>query len=238
MNNIPNWFYNDLKQTGVDLNDISTVINYNRSQKSSTPETERALIEKLGILQNNSVIDFGAGTGTFAIQAALRGAVVYAVDVSEAMLVYAENEVKKANIVNIEFHHSGFLTYQHQAEPVDFIVTKFALHHLPDFWKMAAFVRIASMLKDDGIFYLRDAIFSFPNKEDEHYINAWIRRVAKPDGEGWTPDDFETQIREEYSTFAWIIEGMLQRAGFEIVEVDYPAPEYAEYICKKIANSV
>lgn len=118
MNNTPNWFYNDLKQTGVDLNDIANVVNYNRNQKSSTSEIEKALIEKLSIVQGDRLIDFGAGTGTFAIQAALSGAMVYAVDVSEAMLIYAENEAKKVNAVNIVkhletwfFQKTGFLLF-------------------------------------------------------------------------------------------------------------------------------
>jgi hypothetical protein len=41
-------------------------------------------------------------------------------------------------------------------------------------------------------------------------------------------------VREEHSTFGWIVEGMLQRAGFEIVEADYLTPESAQYVCKKI----
>ena len=45
-------------------------------------------------------------------------------------------------------------------------------------------------------------------------------------------DDFETHVREEYSTFTWIIEGMLDRVGFE-VESNYLSPTIAEYICRK-----
>jgi hypothetical protein len=62
----------------------------------------------------------------------------------------------------------------------------------------------------------------------------WIERVAKPLGEGFTTLDFEMHVREEHSTFGWIVEGMLQRAGFEIVEADYLTPESAQYVCKKI----
>jgi hypothetical protein len=42
-------------------------------------------------------------------------------------------------------------------------------------------------------------------------------------------------IREEHSTFGWIIEGMLRQAGFAIEEADYFAPEYAQYFCRKIS---
>jgi hypothetical protein len=57
--------------------------------------------------------------------------------------------------------------------------------------------------------------------------------MAKPAGEGFTLSDFETHVREEYSTFGWIIEGMLTRAGFEIEQANYLTPEYAQYVCRK-----
>lgn len=47
------------------------------------------------------------------------------------------------------------------------------------------------------------------------------KQVAKPEGQGWTAKDFEMHVREEHGTFVWIIEAMLRRSGFEIVEVNY-----------------
>ena len=85
-----------------------------------------------------------------------------------------------------------------------------------------------------SILYLRDVIFSFNPAVYQSHIEAWIERVAKPPGEGFTKRDFEMHVREEHSTFAWIVEGMLQRAGFEIVEADCLTPESAQYVCKKI----
>ena len=33
--------------------------------------------------------------------------------------------------------------------------------------------------------------------------------------------ELEAHVREEHSTFAWILEGMLQRAGFRVDDADY-----------------
>lgn len=231
MTKLPAWYYDEFKQVGVDFEETAQVEAYDRNQKSSI-QAEQALLKQLGISKGHRVIDFGTGTGTFAIQAALSGAHVYAVDISQAMLTYAQDKACAVGAETIEFHHGGFLTYEHQAEPVDFIVTKYALHHLPDFWKMAALLRMASMLKIEGIFYLRDVVFSFDATDYRSRLNAWIDRVAKPVGEGFTAKDFEMHVREEYSTFSWILEAMLLRAGFVIEQVDYLAPEYAQYICK------
>ena len=96
---------------------------------------------------------------------------------------------------------------------------------------MAAFLRMTEFLKPNGGLYLRDAIFSFPPREYKTAIDQWIQQVAKPEGQGWTVKDFEMHVRQEYSTFAWIIEGMLKQAGFDIVEVNYQPPAYAEYLC-------
>jgi hypothetical protein len=42
-------------------------------------------------------------------------------------------------------------------------------------------------------------------------------------------------VREEHSTFAWIIEGMLKQAGFRIVEMNHVSPVLAEYLCEKVS---
>lgn len=91
---------------------------------------------------------------------------------------------------------------------------------------------MAATLKYGGVLYLKNVIFSFPPNEYQSHIDNWIQRAAKPPGEGFTIADFEMHVREEHSTFAWIIEGMLNRAGFEF-ESNYLSPTIAEYICQK-----
>lgn len=231
----PAWYFDESDMAGVNFEDTAQVEVYDRNQTASTPEKEQALVTRLGISAKHTVIDLGAGTGNFAIQAALAGASVHAVDISQAMITYAQSKAQKVGVTTIEFHQAGFLSYEHQDKPADFVVTKNAIHILPDFWKMTAFLRIAEMLKLNGMFYLRDVVFSFPPVDYETSINDWIRQVAKPEDEGWTAKDFEMHVREEHSTYEWIIEGMLTRAGFEILEASYSTPTYAEYLCLKAA---
>lgn len=233
MSPFPAWYFDESKMAGVDFEDITQVEAYDRNQPSSSPEKEQDLVSRLGISSGHTVIDLGTGTGTFAIQASLSGASVHAIDVSQNMLLYAQKKARKAGATNIKFHRAGFLTYEHNDGLADFVITKDALHILPDFWKMVAFLRMASMLKSGGILYLLDAIFSFPPTEYETSINDWIERSAKPEGEGWTARDYEMHVREEHSTFAWSIEGMLTRAAFNITEASHPTPTTAEYLCIK-----
>jgi putative AdoMet-dependent methyltransferase len=225
------WYFDEFKMAGVDFENEAQVKAYDLKQTVSTPEKEQALVTHLEILPGQIVIDLGAGTGTFAIQAALAGASVHAVDVSQAMLAYAQNKAQYVGANMVRFHQAGFLTYEHQDGLADVVITKNALHILPDFWKMAAFLKIAALLKPKGKFYLRDVIFSFPPEEYRTAIDKWIEQVARPEGQGWTAKDFEMHVRDEHSTFSWIIEAMLNRSGFDIVEVNYQSPTYAEYLC-------
>ncbi len=43
----------------------------------------------------------------------------------------------------------------------------------------------------------------------------------------------ETHIREEYSTYDWVMEGLLARAGFEIKSAEYRGRFQATYVCAK-----
>ena len=228
------WYFDESKMAGIDFQSMAQVEAYDRNQTSSTPELEQALVRRLGIQPVQTVIDLGAGTGTFAIEAAMAGASVHAVDISPAMLTFAKNKAQKVSTGTLKFHQAGFLTYEHQDSLADVVISKNALHILPDFWKMVAFTKIAALVKPQGKFYFRDVIFSFPPSEYKTAINEWIEQVAKPPDQGWTAKDFECHVREEHSTFAWIIEAMLIRSGFDIVEVNYQSPTYAEYLCINI----
>lgn len=227
------WLYDEFRQVGTDFSDPAVVATYDRNQRSSTADKEQALVQQLGIAAGHQVIDLGCGTGTFAIQAALAGATVHAVDVSVPMLAYARQKAEMAGVIEqIQFHHQGFLTYEHSEPLADCVVTQAALHHLPDFWKMIAFLRMANMLKPKGILYLWDTIYAFPPVEYQKQINAWIDRASGV-SEGWTSADFATHVRDEYTTFNWVIESMLAQAGFVIEAIDRPTLTVSAYTCRK-----
>jgi ubiquinone/menaquinone biosynthesis C-methylase UbiE len=71
MNLFPAWYFDEPQMAGVDFKDAAQVQAYDRNQTSSTPEKEQALVTRLGVSSEHTVVDLGAGTGTFAIQAAL-----------------------------------------------------------------------------------------------------------------------------------------------------------------------
>lgn len=228
----PPWMYDEMRQVGLDFEDAEAVAAYDRNQRTSE-SAARALARRLDLQAGSRVVEFGCGTGAFAVAAGRAGAVVEAVDVSRAMLAAARHRVAEAGLRDVHFHYAGFLTYEHAGEAADVVVSQYALHHLPDFWKMPALLNIAAMLRPNGMFYLEDVVFSFSEDTYSENVEAWIGRVASPSGDGFSRADFETHIREEHSTFAWILEEMLSRAGFIIEQADKSDAAYGAYFCRK-----
>ena len=154
------WLYDEFKQVGKDYSLRNEVEMYDSSHCDfrDIEKESNAVLDTLGIGEKDIIIDFGSGTGTFAIQAALRCAKVYSVDVSQAMIDHPKNKAKKAGVSNIEFFHSGFLNFKYDGPAADFIVTIFSFHHLPDFWKGIALSRMCHMLKPGGQLFIHDVI--------------------------------------------------------------------------------
>jgi hypothetical protein len=130
---------------------------------------------------------------------------------------------------------AGFLSYQHRGAPADFLYSRNALHHLPDFWKGIALMRMAEVLTPGGTLRLRDLVFSFDLSEAEARISHWLDTAAAEQAdEGWTREELETHLRDEYSTFSWLLEPLIRQAGFEIEAADYGSTGiHADYLCVK-----
>jgi len=234
------WFYNEYKHCGVDYSDLKQAQIYDQQhQKFRNYEKEVAdFLHNLALdnTEDLTLIDLACGTGATSIYASKYFKKIYAVDVSEVMIEQAIEKAKRENISNIEFINSGFLSYEHQEEKVDIVLTKSALHHLPDFWKQIALLKMNQMLKIGGVLYLFDIIFHFDPSEYCSRINQFISAYETAAGEQ-LKTEIETHIRDEFSTFSWIIEGMLTRAGFK-VEKNSPLQDgfIMEYFCKKVKD--
>jgi putative AdoMet-dependent methyltransferase len=236
-NNPPKWLYNDHQQVGTDYTDIAHVEAYDQqmAQLRDIEQEIENLIHCLDLKPDQTILEFGTGTGEFAIEAAKHCAVVHALDVSPTMLGYARQKAEQQGMTNIQFHHAGFLTHEHQGKPLDAVVSQLALHHLPDFWKMVALQRIFEMLIDGGKFYLMDTVYSFKPEDHESFFNNWLEMIKETAGED-IAQDTEIAIREEFTTIDWIMEGLLSKAGFQIEKAEYPTECLAVYVCIKPAH--
>ncbi len=226
------WQYDELTHSGVDYSDPSQVAVYDgRHQRFRDYRRDaEALLERLGVDPGDTILDMGAGTGAFALHAAPKCRTVYAVDVSRAMLDFCRQKAEARDLKNIVFRHGGFLTYEHAEPPVDIAVSTAVLHHLPDFWKFFGLQRLARIIKPGGRFYLYDIVFRAADPDIHGQIGSWIGTLKDKVGTEFAAEA-ETHIRDEHSTYDWIMEGLLTRAGFRIDQAEYGSGFGAAYLC-------
>ncbi len=230
------WVYDEYKYCGVDYSDLKQAEEYdNQHRKFRNYEKEfDAMIEFLAPdnSESMSMIDLGCGTGATAVYAAKKFKKVSGVDVSDVMINQAKIKAEKEGLSNIEFIQAGFLTYCHQSEPADLIITRAAFHHLPDFWKQVALLKMNSMLRTGGILYIFDVVFDFDPAEYITKIDAWVSDFEQKAGIKFK-EEVETHIRDEHSTFRWILDGMINKAGFKIEKSRTTDGLLMEYHCVK-----
>lgn len=230
----PDWHYDEMKQIGTDYASEDEVRRYDERMgrfRDRTADAD-AIIETIGLELGHEILEIGCGTAEFAIRAAGRCRQVVAIDISPAMLSYARKKAADRGCRNITFSHAGFLTYQRAGGPLDAIVTELALHHLPDFWKLVALHRLATMVKPGGAFYLKDIVFSLNLDKYEKTLTFAVEDLRKAAGDE-TASNFERHIKQEYSTYDWVMEEMLYRAGFDVIDAQYGEHCLATYVCRK-----
>ena len=184
------------------------------------------LLRRCGLRAETTFVDLGAGTGVLAAAAAAHCRRVVAVDPSPAM-------VEAIRARGLEAVEAGFLTYEHAGDAPQLVHTRNALHHLPDFWKGIALARVHDLLAPGGTLVLRDLVYSFEPRDADERLEAWFDGAAPTPDRGWTRAELEEHVRTEHSTFAWLLEPLLERAGFEIVESEHRRGAYATYVCRR-----
>jgi SAM-dependent methyltransferase len=232
-----NWLIDELSGAGQEHLDELYVSGYDRKAQFD-PADDIQQLRQLGLSTESSVIDFGSGTGTFAMAVAPYCKSVMAVDPSPVMNALLQEAMVKAGITNLSIANAGFLSYRHLAEPVDFIFTRNALHHLPDFWKALALARLRSLLGPQGILRIKDIIFDFNPHQTQEKLEAWLSGAVADPSVGWTADELAQHVKGEYSTFSWLFELMLERTGFDIIERDYRRDVYGAYTCRVLSDKL
>lgn len=212
----PKWLYDEFIQAGVDYQNARVAQKYDsRHGHFRDFAAEAALIrERTGLKSTDRLIDFGCGTGRLTIEHAPFCEKIDAVDVSEPMLAEFSAKIDERRVENIALHHAGFLTYRHEGEPADMIFSSIALHHLSDFWKVYALKNIRAALKPGGIFYLYDVVFHFGVDEIDQGVERVLSAMAAAAG-----GEAFTHIKNEFSTFDWLLEAMFEKTGFSKLRV-------------------
>jgi ubiquinone/menaquinone biosynthesis C-methylase UbiE len=226
------WLLDEIATAGRENLDVDHVSRYD-AKEDADADSELVLLKKLDLHRQSEVVDIGAGTGQFALAAASACARVVAVDVSPVMLKRLKAKIAESNLSNVEVVQSGFLTYEHRGRPADFVYSRFALHHLPDFWKAVALERVRRIVRPGGVLRLWDIVYDFDPAEAEERIEAWCATGGSGVEGEWSRAELEEHVRDEHSTFRWLLEPMIERCGFEIEDAVYsPDGIFGQYIAR------
>jgi len=226
------WWLDEQAHAGPEHLDAGYVAGYDR-KAGFDPTEDLEVLRRHGLGPDSLVVDLGAGTGTFAVAAAPLCRRVVAVDVSAAMTAALRTRIDRLGLDKVTVVNAGFLSYVHGGEPADVVFTRNALHQVPDFWKGIALERIASFLRPRGTLRLRDLVFDFAPHEAAERIEAWMSGAVSDPAAGWTAEELAEHVRSEFSTYSWLLDSMLDRTGFDIIERTFRRSAYGTYTCRR-----
>jgi len=224
-----------MQQVGTDYADAAEVERYEArmGQLRKLGAEDAAILDLLNLAAGSRVLEIGTGSGHFARAAARAGHRVTAIDVSPAMLQYARARAEAEGLGSIEFRQAGFLTFSGEPATFDAVVSVAVLHHLPDAWKAVALRNIQRLLKPEGLLLLGDVVFSWSGDDHavcfEEFINACPEAVrAGAIG----------HASKEFSTLGWIMDGLLERAGFKILKTNPGKASFVQYLCRAVLENI
>jgi len=235
--NHPKWLFDESVQVGVDYADEEVVADYDRQHETFRDFEREAqkIVEALGLSRDSTVLDIGCGTGGLTTHFARMCKHVYAVDASGGMIAALTDKAAEQGLTNVSLEQAGFLTYEHDGQAPDAIIANIALHHLPDFWKQIALCRLHDLLRHGGRFLLVDVVFDFDPREYREKIGRWLGSMRELAGPKMAHETV-VHVRDEFSTWEWIVRGMLERAGFQIDSNFETMPNMRAYVCSKRRN--
>jgi putative AdoMet-dependent methyltransferase len=227
----PLWQWDESVQRGTDYAGQAEVQAYDERMaalRDVSAEAEK-ILSLLSVTPDDVVMEIGTGTGAFAREAAKRCRLVIALDVSEAMLVYARERAAEEGVANIRLLKAGFLTYEHEGQPVAAAVSQLALHHLPDAWKVVALRRLAGFIRPGGRLFLTDVVFPDDAIGDPlAYFQTVVDSIPAS-----SRQEMARHVRQEFSTFDCLMREIIVRAGFAIENVDMDGGYLYHYLCRR-----
>lgn len=76
-------------------------------------------------------------------------------------------------------------------------------------------------------------VFTFPVSEHEKALNRFITNMNSVAGYSMGHET-EIHIKEEFSTYNWIMEGLLERSRFSIDQKNIESENLVGYVCSKL----
>ena len=126
-----------------------------------------------------SVLDIGIGTGTLAAALYKHGQTITGIDFSDKMLAIAKTKIPNAMYYKCDFTKG--LPPELKEAKYDFIISTYALHHLPDALKVTFIKSLLPLLSDNGAMLIGD--IGFPSR-------AELEECKKQNASDWDDDEY------------------------------------------------
>jgi SAM-dependent methyltransferase len=125
------WWLDELAHAGREHLDAEYVAGY-EVKAGFDPSADIDVLRRNGLNTASTIVDLGAGTGRFTVEAAPQCGRVIAVDVSPAMVAVLRERVAHLGLHNVTVVEAGFLTYEHTgAGPSLVVFSRNALRRSP-----------------------------------------------------------------------------------------------------------
>lgn len=162
---------------------------------------------------DDTVLDFGCGTGLICNEIAENVSSIYAMDISTNMIETAKNKAKELNIQNVEFERTTIFDEKFKVGSFDAIIAFNIFHVLEEPQKY--FQRLHQILKPGGLI-----ISSTPCMSEAPFLNRILKIFSFI---GMTPklNSFTSSEMEQ----------LLLRESFKTIELNRIKPKSPIYLC-------
>lgn len=169
---------------------------------------------------DDTILDFGCGTGLICNEIAYKVGFIHAIDISAKMIEISKNKASERNIQNIDFAHTSIFNDKFKEGSIDSIIAFNIFHLLEEPQKYLQ--RINQILKPGGIL-----LSATPCMTEAPILNFVLKFISIL---GITPK-LNSFTRTE-------IEQLFLNASFKTVELNRIKPNSPQYIIISKKNQV
>lgn len=127
---------------------VKDLIERFESPERDAYQKPQKVLEYLGDVQGQTIMDIGAGSGYFSVKLAEKGAKVIAADVDDEFQEFLQNRIEKNNLDNIETRRIPYDSPNLKEEEVDMVLIVNTYHHIEN--RPEYFTKVKKGTKPEG----------------------------------------------------------------------------------------
>jgi len=127
---------------------VENLIERFESPERDAYQQPEKVLEFLGDLLGQTIMDIGAGSGYFSVKLAEKGAKVIAADVDDEFQEFLQRRIEKSNLDNIETRKIPYDSPNLKEEEVDMVLIVNAYHHIEN--RPEYFTKVKKGTKPEG----------------------------------------------------------------------------------------